>query len=145
MTAATSYGDPLVLFTAALVLFTIPPGYLAYVTVRDRKANQQRQAEQVEQSRLLKLIGTTFFGPDESKWPSPDQIGQTATVKTLVEAVAHQVKPSNGQTVAITVEEIRDLVRAQHDITEDLQRGMAAISVLVAEHVSDGHGGQRSW
>lgn len=144
MIAATSYGDPLAVFTAALVLFTLPSAYLAWVTVEDRKERRRHDEERAEERRLLTLIGSTFFGADRSKWPTPDQPG-IPNVTSLVESMARQVKPRNGKTVAGTVEEIRDMVADQTNQVADLQKGMAAVSVLIAEHVSDGHGGQRSW
>lgn len=147
--------DPLTIWTAVLVIFTFPSGYLAWVTVQDRKDRKARQAQrakeqkaqeaqQAEVKRLYEQLGVAFWGHDRSKWPKPGD-ENTNPVVPLVEAINHQVKPSNGKTTAATVEEIKTLVQERNEMLEDLQKGMAQISVLVAEHVSDGHGGQRSW
>lgn len=141
---ATSYGDPLVIWTAALVLFTFPSAYLAWVTVQDRKERKKRQGERQEEHRLYEMLGAAFWGPDKSKWPKPGD-DRKQPVVPLVEAIHKQVQPSNGTTTAATVEQIREMIASQNETVEDLQKGMAKITVLVAEHVSNGHGGQTSW
>lgn len=154
MLAAASW-DPITIWTAVLVIFTFPSGYLAWVTVADRKDRKKRQAERSEEHRLYEQIGIWFWGSDRSKWPKPGETNVKPVVP-LVEAINRQVNPRNGKTLAVTAEETRDILEVhsaqilaklddQKEVVDDLLEGMAKISVLVAEHVSDGHGGQKSW
>ena len=139
----------------ALVLIGLPAFLLGCLTIWDRIQRHQRaeddrqqkvrEAKQREEDRrTIDLVGYALFGPDKSQWPTAAAAGQPP-LGSLVQAVANQVQPSNGKTVANTLEEIKHLVIDQGDVVKDLQKGMASVSVLVAEHVSDGHGGQRSW
>lgn len=145
---AAAYSDPMVVWTIVLCFLTFPSGYLAWVTVQDRRERRHRDAaraeEQAEERRILLMVGKAFFGDDKSQWPSPESVGKVS-ITSLVERTAHQVKPSNGVTMATMVEQIKAKLDGQVDEVTDLREGMARISVLVAEHVSDGHGGQTSW
>ena len=145
---ATSNWDPLTIWTAVLVIFTFPSGYLAWVTVHDRRVKRHRDEveaeERTEEQKILLMVGKAFFGDDRSHWPSPDDMGGPPMTE-VVQSMAHQVKPSNGTTVATMVEQIREMVTEQTEQVDDLREGMAKIAMLVAEHVSDGHGGQKSW
>lgn len=138
----------MVIWTVVLCFLTFPSGYLAWVTVQDRRARRHsaavRAEEQAEQRRILLMVGKAFFGDDKARWPSPESVGRVP-LTDLVERTAHQVKPSNGVTVASMVEQIKATVENQAVDVEDLRSGMARISVLLAEHVSDGHGGATSW
>lgn len=128
-------------------VIAVPAAILAYLGLKDRRRRE-------DQTRVNEMVLIALWGPDQSKWPTSG--GTVPPVSPLLQAVANQVRPSNGQTMAATVEQIRDTLTShvnniEHKIDEqnttvgDLTKGMAAISVLVAEHVSDGHGGQGSW
>lgn len=69
----------------------------------------------------------------------------SSAVKREIAPVMHQLNPVNGNTLAQSIEEVRAMVAAYKEQVDDLQSGMARVSVLVAEHVSDGHGGRTSW
>lgn len=133
-----------------LVVVTVPMALVAWVTLRDRRERAARLAQQEERReqdrRTIEMVATAFFGADRSKWPKPEDVGLARTsMSEMVQAVAHQVKPSNGKTVAAMVEEVRQMVQDQQSDVGDLREGMAKMAVLVAEHVSDGHGGRTSW
>ena len=140
-----------------LAVLTVPMGVFAYYSIRDRKARIEESEHAAEQRRndqkTIDLIGTAFFGPDKSKWPNPED---EPAVATMLKQVAHQVRPSNGKTLAMTAEETRSILedhakRINQKIDDrnkqidEMHEGMVKWGVLVAEHVSDGHGGQKSW
>lgn len=127
-----------------LVVVAVPSASVGVFFVLDRHRRAETNRLQKDQQQTIELIGTAFYGPDKSKWPVPGQTGRPA-MATLVEAVAHQVRPSNGSTVADTVEEVKQLIEARNQQLDEMHQGMVKWGVLVAEHVSDGHGGQRSW
>lgn len=149
-----------------LVLLGVPASILAWHAIKGQRQAEKDRAHREADQRVTELVGAAFFGPDKSKWPTPDQLGGRTPAFDQLQGVAHQVRPSNGTTIATMieeikaeikgvtsgqanqagqVEEIRKILAGHADQVDDLQRGMAKFSVLVAEHVSDGHGGQRSW
>lgn len=79
-----------------------------------------------EEKRLSEAVAKTLLGPNVIT--NPEQIDPTPSLRTVVEAVAHQVKPSNGKTMA--------------QMTEETRQEMYRLAVLMGEHMSDGHGGQ---
>lgn len=124
------------------VLLAIPTSILAWHSIQDRSyaARQRRQEERQKQdelNRLTEMIAKKLLGEDALS--DPDQaerdIKASPPLTTTLETVAHQVKPSNGITMARTIEAMRDEVReTRHD--------MMQLALRFGEHISNGHGGQ---
>jgi hypothetical protein len=79
-----------------------------------------------EEKRLSEAVAKTLLGPNVVE--NPGQVDPTPSLRTVVENVAHQMRPSNGKTMA--------------QILEDTQREMYRLAILMGEHMSDGHGAQ---
>lgn len=145
LAVADSISSGNLIASGLLVLLGIPASILAWHSIRDRDELRRQRDQREADQRVTELVGAAFFGPDKSQWPTPDQLGHRPTATDLLLGVAHQVRPSNGKTVATMVEEIKGIVSTQAEQVDDLNQGMAKLAILMTEHVSDGHGGQRSW
>lgn len=122
-TAANQISLGNVLVVAVGVVLAVPSSVVAWHSLTDR-------AERREERRLNELIARRLVG--DHIISNPDQAEQSIRDKPSlaqqVEAINHQVTPSNGKTVAATIEEVR--------------KDMLKLAVLLGEHMSDGHGGQ---
>ena len=137
-----------------LIVVAFPSAMVAVFTIADRIDRRRERAKREEDQRITDMVARALFGEDRTKWPT-GRINTPPMAQTL-QAVAEQVKPSNGKTVAMTAEETRQILEQhrtdvmakleeQNSVVSDLNQGMAKVTVLVAEHVSDGHGGRTSW
>lgn len=122
-TAANQISLGNVLVVTVGVVLSVPSSILAWHSLSDR-------SERREERRLNELIARRLVGDHIISNPEQAEkvIREKPSLAQQLEAINHQVTPSNGKTVATTIEEVR--------------RDMMTLAIQVGEHMSDGHGGQ---
>ncbi len=135
--------------TVVLVVVGIPAAIVALESIRDRRATNKAKADALaeakkkadrdeEHQQTIQLVGEALFGPDRDKWP--------------VRGGKGQLVPSNGHTVAESVEEMRTTMNAMTTKVDEVygavtenRDNIKLLTDVVEAHVSDNHahGGRR--
>lgn len=92
MLLEVALGDPITWLTAALVVFTIPSGVLAYQSTQDRAERRAERERRSDERRLTEAVAKKLLG--EGALRDPERAAVGPTIASTVEAVDFELGAS---------------------------------------------------